>query len=211
MRDMNRNTLLIIIVAVLAAAAGGVIGGKIFAPDVPPGLTAGTLLSEPRPLPDFRMTRHDMATFTREDFKGNWNLVFFGFTHCPDVCPNTLFLLDRVVKQVEQGGVEPPGVVFVSVDSVRDTPEAMAKYVKYFNPAFIGLTGDATNLQKLTQAMSVAYEFRPLEGGDGEDDYTVIHSSAVLLVDPKARLRAIFTPPLRADAITGDLVKLITD
>lgn len=204
---MNRNTLLIIIVAVLAAAAGGVIGAKLLGPEAPPALAVGTLLREPRPLPPFRMTRHDTEPFTREDFSGEWSLVFFGFTHCPDVCPNTLFLLDRVLNQVEQQGLEPPNVVFVSVDTARDTPAGMAKYVKYFNPAFIGLTGDANNLQKLTEAMSVAYEFRP----DGEGDYTVIHSSAVLLVDPEARLHTIFTPPLKADAIAGDLVQLISD
>ncbi|HEX7046861.1 MAG TPA: SCO family protein [Gammaproteobacteria bacterium] len=207
---MNRNTLLIIITAGLAALAGGVIGARLLAPDAPPELTVGTLLSEPRPLPEFRMTRHDNAPFTREDFRGDWSLVFFGFTHCPDVCPNTLFLLDRVVKQIEESGTPPPEVVFVSVDTVRDTPEQMAKYVEYFNPAFIGLTGDATNVQKLTQAMSVAYEFRPVDDNSGEE-YTVIHSSAVLLVDPEARLRAIFTPPLKADAIANDLAKLIAD
>ncbi len=205
---MNRNTLLIIITAALAAVAGGVIGARLLAPEPPPALAAGTLLNEPRPLPEFRMTRHDAASFTREDFRGNWSLVFFGFTHCPDVCPNTLFLLDRVVDRL--GGIAPE-VVFVSVDTARDTPEQMASYVEYFNPAFIGLTGDATNLQKLTQAMSVAYEFRAPTEGSGEDEYTVIHSSAVLLVDPQARLRAIFTPPLKADAISSDLVQLIAD
>lgn len=199
---MNRNTLLIIITAVFAALLGGLFGARLLAPAAE--FAAGTLLSEPRPLPEFHMTRHDGTGFTREDFRGKWSLVFFGFTHCPDVCPSTLFLLDRVVEQL---GENAPEVVFVSVDTARDTPEQMASYVEYFNPAFTGLVGDAGNLQKLTQAMSVAYEFRP----EGEDSYTVIHSSAVLLVDPKARLHAIFTPPLEADAIAGDLVQLIAD
>lgn len=203
---MNRNISLIIIVAVLAAVAGGVIGARLLAPDEPPTLAAGTLLTQPRPLPDFTMVRDDGQPFTREDFRGEWSLVFFGFTHCPDVCPNTLFLLDRVVKQLDGSEAEAPQVVFVSVDTERDTPDVIAEYVEYFNPAFAGVTGDAANLQKLAQAMSVAYEFRP-EG----DSYTVVHSSAVLLVDPQARLHAIFTPPLHADVIAADLALLATD
>lgn len=206
---MNRNSSLIIIVAA-AAAIGGLAGAWLLAPAAPPELAAGTLLTEPRALPEFRMIRHDESTFTRADLEGQWSLVFFGFTHCPDVCPNTLFLLDRVTDALKQQNVTAPDVVFVSVDTERDTPEQLAGYVRYFNPEFIGVTGDDDNLQKLAQAMSVAYEFKPAEEGSS-DEYTVIHSSAVLLIDPGARLHALFTPPLHADAITGDLLQLVSD
>ncbi|HEX6928283.1 MAG TPA: SCO family protein [Gammaproteobacteria bacterium] len=203
---MNRHTLLIIIVAGIAGLAGGLAAALLLEPGAPAELAAGTRLSEPRPLPEFRMTRHDGTAFDRDSFRDRWSLVFFGFTHCPDVCPNTLFVLDRTVEQLAGQNLVPPDVVFVSVDPARDTPEKMAGYVQYFNPDFVGITGDDGNLEKLTQAMSVAYERRP----DG-DDYTVIHSSAVLLVDPQARLHAIFTPPLKADAIAADLSRLISD
>ena len=207
---MNRTTLPIVIVTAVAALAGGLAGVFLLAPDEPAELSAGTLLTTPRPLPEFSLTRHDAETFTRENFEDHWSLVFFGFTHCPDVCPNTLFMLDRLTDALAGMDMQPPEVVFVSVDTARDTPEQMAGYVEYFNPDFIGVVGDGDNLHKLAQAMSVAYEFRPAHDGD-EENYTVVHSSAVLLVDPEARLHAIFTPPLHADAIAGDLVRLIAD
>jgi len=206
---MNRNTLMILLVAALAGIAGILAGTLLPGPAEPPVLSAGTQLGEPRPLPDFQLTNGDGTPFTRQDFNGEWHLVFFGFTHCPDVCPNTLFLLDRVVAQLEQSGITPPQVVFVSVDPERDTPEQVAQYVEYFNEDFLGVTAhgsDIGNLQRLTQALSVAYEFRP--EGDG---YTVIHSSAVLLVDPAARMHAIFTPPLKAADIAADLALLISN
>lgn len=205
---MNRTLLLSVIVATLAALAGGLAGALLLAPDEPAELSAGTLLDTPRPLPEFRMLRHDDSAFTRQDFEGRWSLVFFGFTHCPDVCPNTLFLLDRVVRTLEQQDIRAPEVVFVSVDPARDTPEQLSGYVEYFNPAFTGVVGDDDNLGTLAQALSVAYEIRR---HDGEDDYEVIHSSAILLVDPKARLRALFTPPLHADRIASDLAELVAD
>lgn len=203
---MNTKLLPVLVVALVAALAGVTVGFVVLAPDEPPSLAAGTLLSEPRALPAFRLDADDGSDFTAEDFQGRWHLVFFGFTHCPDVCPNTLYLLDRVVEQVAAAGATPPGVVFVSVDSKRDTPKKMAEYVDYFNPAFVGVSGDGGNLQKLTEAMSVAYAFEP-EG----DSYTVLHSSNVLAVDPMGRLHAIFTPPLKADAIAADMMKLIAD
>lgn len=203
---MNRNLLSVIAVAIVAALAGIAVGFITTAPDEPAELAAGTQLREPRALPPFQLTADDGSDFTRDDFRDRWHLVFFGFTHCPDVCPNTLYMLDGVVERIAAAGATPPEVIFVSVDSKRDTPEKMAEYVAYFNPDFVGVSGDGTNLQKLTEAMSVAYAFEP-EG----DSYTVLHSSNVLAVDPRGRLHAIFTPPLKADAIAADMLTLISD
>lgn len=201
---MNRTVLIIILVAGLATVAGGIAGALLLTAGEPVALEAGTRLSEPRPLPEFSMTRHDGTDFGPNDFSGRWSLVFFGFANCPDVCPNTLFMLNRVVEQLEAAGGPVPQVVFVSVDPERDTPEKLAEYVAYFNPAFVGITGDGTNLEKLTRAMSVAYEYRV-----ENDSYTVIHSSTVLAVGPDGRLHAIFTPPLKAGSIAADMRRLM--
>lgn len=183
----------------------------MLSPAEPAQLVAGTKLQSPRALPEVRLVRGDESSFTRADFEGEWQLVFFGFTHCPDVCPNTLFLLDRVVEQLENAGLAAPGVVFVSVDPERDTPAQVKQYVEYFNDDFVGVTAHGNDngmesLQRLTQAMSVAYEFRP----DG-NSYEVIHSSAVLLVNPRAEMHAIFTPPLNAADIATDLAQLVSN
>lgn len=204
-RMNKQNTLLIIVVGV-AAAAGGLLASQLLmqAPEQAPEplvLESGTQLSESRKLPEFSLTAGDGSDFTRQDFAGQWSLVFFGFTHCPDVCPNTLFMLDKVKEQL---GEDAPQVVFVSVDPGRDTAEVVGKYVEYFDPEFIGLRGDGNALLPLTQALSVAYEFEP----EGEDGYTVIHSSTVLLVNPAAELTTIFTPPLSATKISADLRRI---
>ena len=206
---MKRNRIVLLLVIVIAAVAGGIAGALLFEPAEPPPLVTGTQLSEPRPLPEFELVQGDGSSFTRNDFEGQWQLVFFGFTHCPDVCPNTLFLLDRVVDEVKARGAVAPRVVFVSVDPERDSPADVKQYVEYFDQNFVGVTANDVaieNLQQLTRALSVAYEFHR-EG----DSYEVIHSSAVLLVDPQARLHAIFTPPLKAAEISTDLARLLAD
>jgi protein SCO1 len=204
MRAMNRNLLLVILVAGVAAIAGAGLGMLLFPADEPVEFTAGTRLTEPRPLPEFELTGHDGRAVTRDAFAGDWTLVFYGFTHCPDVCPNTLFMLDRVVARLAEEGHQTPGVLFISVDPERDSPQQIAEYVNYFNPGFLGATGDEENLATVAASMSVAYELRALDEG-----YDVIHSSAVLLIDPEARLHALFTPPLAANAIAADLRQLL--
>lgn len=204
---MNRHTLIIILVAAVAAIAGALASILLLTPSQPAELGAGTQLNEPRPLPEFNLVRDDKQPFSRDHLEGQWTLVFFGFTHCPDVCPNTLFLLDRVVDQFEQEE-HVPQVLFVSVDPERDTPEQIRSYLDYFNPDFTGVTGDADNLQTIASAMSVAYELRPADHEAG-NRYDVIHSSAVLVINPDGRLHALFTPPLKADEITADLHTLI--
>lgn len=159
---------------------------------------AATVLSEPRALKPFALTRGDGSAFTESSLAGQWSLVFFGFTHCPDVCPSALIMLDKVKETL--GDIE---IVFISVDSRRDTPEIVQQYVEYFDPEFIGVTGDEQGVKDATSALSVAYEFIPSD--DGSEEYTVVHSSTVILVDPAGRMHAIFTPPLHADAIAHDV------
>lgn len=201
---MNIRTLFIVVSAVLAGVAGVIAGTTVFAPVEPPRFEAGTLLSAPRPLPAFELVDADGERFTRENLAGDWTLVFFGFTHCPDVCPNTLFMLDRVVDQLREQNGAAPRVLFVSVDAERDTPEKIRAYLDYFDPAFAGATGDRANLDKVTQAMSVAYELQPLDEG-----YDVIHSSTLVLIGPDAAVHGFFTPPLHADAIAADVGQLL--
>jgi protein SCO1/2 len=199
-----KKQLLIVTVLIAAASAGFIASQTVFAPQPPPVAYHGTTLSEPRPLPEFSLPAEDGA-FTHTELQDNWSLVFFGFTHCPDVCPNTLFMLDKVVADIAaRGNIAVPQVVFISVDPQRDDPETTAKYARYFNDDFIGVSGQGANLNTVTQAMSVAYHYE--ESGD---DYTVVHSSTVLLIDPQGRVHTIFTPPLNADDITADLATII--
>ncbi len=188
------------LVAVLAAVLGAVVALQGNRPEP---LRKALVLDSPRPLPVFSLTDHDGASFDRARLEGHWTLMFFGFTHCPDVCPTTLFTLARVAEQLGNlPDQDRPEVVMVSVDPNRDTPEILASYVAYFHPGFVGVTGDMPRILGLTQAMGVAFAYTPVEGSEG--GYAVDHTASIFLVDPTGRLAAIFGSPHVADDIAHD-------
>jgi protein SCO1/2 len=188
------------LVAVLAAAFGAIVALHGHKPAEPRN---ALILASPRPLPGFSLIDHAGAPFDRERLEGHWTLMFFGFTHCPDVCPTTMFMLARVVEQLgDLSAQDIPRVVMVTVDPNRDTPEALASYVPYFDPAFVGVTGDMPQILGLTQALGVAFAYSPIEGSEGE--YAVDHTASIFLVDPAGRLAAIFGAPHSADDIVDD-------
>ena len=129
-----------------------------------------------------------------------------GFTHCPDVCPSTLYDLQLVHKGVRQdSGNGPPShqVLFVSVDPERDTPEKLGEYVSYFDPDFIGVTGSQQQLAPLTRQLGIAYRIEEHEAGSAQ--YGVDHSASILVTDPEGRLHGVFPAPHDAGTIVEDL------
>jgi protein SCO1 len=169
-----------------------------------PSLEQATLLTDAKPVPEFSLVDHQGRPFDRQSLSGGWNLLFFGYTHCPDVCPTTLQTLASTSKEmrdkVPQAAL--PRVVFISVDPARDTLAQLAKYVTYFNPAFLGVTGDPAQIEKLASQMGILFARLP---EDASGDYLVDHSASVLLVDPDGNLRALFSPPQRAEAMAADI------
>src|SRR5437868_1141102 len=98
-------------------------------------LAKATLLSPPRPLPEFALTDHNGASFDQARLKQHWSLLFFGFTHCPDVCPTTLGMLAQTEKLLaDLPAAQRPQIVLISVDPQRDTPQQLAAYVRFFSP-----------------------------------------------------------------------------
>ena len=126
--------------------------------------------------------------------------MFFGFTHCPDICPATLSVLNRVEQQLADRGITEPELrtVFVSVDPRRDTPERLSEYVNYFNEDFIGVSGKPEVLDKLTRKLGTVYH---IGEPDQQGEYLVDHSASIFLFDPSARLVSVFTTPHKADNI----------
>ena len=163
-----------------------------------PQLASGTWLAMPHTVADFQLTDHLGRPFTARELQGKPSLVFFGFTHCPDVCPTTLVKLAQVKKAAAIAGLQ---VLFVTVDPQRDTPTAVGLYVHAFDPEFIGLTGDPKAIEKMTAAFGVAALRVDLPGGD----YTMDHSAAVFLVDARARIVGVFTPPFDTRRFAQDL------
>jgi protein SCO1/2 len=130
-----------------------------------------------------------------EDFRGKAVVVFFGFTHCPDVCPTTLADVAQALKQLG-ADAQRVQVLFVTVDPERDTPEVLARYVTAFDPRFLGLYGDAAATQRAAKEFKVYYEKRKAGAG-----YSVDHSGQTYVIDPQGRLRLF----VRHDRIASDL------
>ena len=126
---------------------------------------------------------------------GRWSFIFFGYTHCPDVCPTTLSVLNSVARKLE-GRKDQVQFVFISIDPERDTPEKLGQFVSYFNGTFIGATGTDDAINALTRQLGVIYA--RVEENSGTDNYLMDHSASVLLFDPAGRFHAVFTPPLDA-------------
>ncbi len=163
-----------------------------------PRLASGTWLPRPKPVGEFRLTDTTGRDFTRRDLGGAPTLVFFGFTHCPDVCPTTLMKLAQVRKRA---GLEGLRVLFVSVDPQRDSAALLGLYLHAFDPAFLGLTGDPGPILTLAANFGVAASRVQLPGSD----YTMDHSAVLFLLDARARIAAIFTPPFEVPALAADL------
>lgn len=170
------------------------------------GTTAITRYPAPRAVSEFQLTRSDGKPLTVADLKGHWNLFFFGFTHCPDICPNTLGVLKQVRAQlVHAGAADQVHIHFVSVDPQRDQPEILGRYATYYDPSFIAATGSDEELNRLTRSLGVMYTREPAKDGQ----YNVDHSASIVVVDPQARLVGLFRPPLDAAAIGADLLALV--
>jgi protein SCO1/2 len=150
------------------------------------------ILETPRKFGEIELIDHHGKAFTRERFLGKWTLVFFGFTHCPDVCPTTMSFLNELMAQLEGTEVENTEVVMVSVDPARDTVEQLASYVPYFNPKFTGVTGDFLDIHRFATDLNTP--FRKV-AGQGED-YQVDHSTNVVLINPRGDYHGFFKAPL---------------
>jgi len=196
---------------VIAAFAGAValIGGILLATwlntSSTTALRSGTLLQQPRVLPALGLTDQDGQPFTVSQLQGHWTLIFPGFTYCPDICPTTLGLLKAVQQQLGDQA-EHLQVVLFSIDPDRDTPERLKEYVTYFSPTFRGVTTPEPNLKAIAQALGVAYAKVP---GDTPDEYSMDHSAALILINPRGELAGYFTGPFQAELLLADLKQVL--
>lgn len=170
----------------------------------------GTVLNPPRQLIDFKLIDQRRHEFGLQQLKGKWSLVFVGYTHCPDVCPNALAVMKQAYMDMTILDMELPQVVFVSVDPERDEPEILGDYVYYFEPSFVGVTGTKKELDNLTKQLSTVY--LKAAGGSGDitkEDYLFDHSASILLINPEAQLQAVFSAPQNKLGIVDGMQKIM--
>ena len=195
---MRPRNFLVAFVLGIAIAAGIWVSVSLRGPAARPN--AATILPEPIELPQFSLLDQHGQSIGKDVFAGEWDLVFFGFTNCPDICPLTLQLLSQVKVRLAEAKHEPlPRIVFVSVDPQRDTPAAIDSYISFFGKDYLGITGELDELRKLTSALGIFFE-----KNDG-DDYVVDHSVVVLVIDPQSRWSALFGGRHRIDDLVHDL------
>jgi len=148
----------------------------------------------------FTLTNQDGRPVSDRDLLGKPYLVFFGFTHCPDVCPTTLFDISEVLRSLGPDA-DKAAALFVTVDPERDTPAVMKDYLSSFDPHVTGLTGDPARLANVFKEFRVYSKKVPLDGGD----YTMDHSALVYLMDKSGRFVAPFSLKRTPEAAAADL------
>lgn len=142
---------------------------------------------------------------SRSDLDERWTFLFFGFTNCPDVCPTTLQRLSIALDEIRKKPGIAPRVLFVSVDYPRDTPQSASKYAEAFGPGFVGATAEGSVLRDLAGAVNATFS---LPDEPRPKNYSVQHSSAVFLLDPEARVRALFGSPQNPKTVAQEFLRL---
>ncbi|WP_185268388.1 SCO family protein [Halopseudomonas xiamenensis] len=151
----------------------------------------------------YGLQQHDGQQVTRNSYQGRWLLVFFGFTHCPDICPTTLSSMAGVLKRLgDDAALLQP--LFITLDPERDTPEQLAAYVSFFDERIVGLTGTIGQIQGVADAYGIYFRKVP-----SNDSYLLDHSSTALLLGPDGQLLERFSQQATADDMLAGIVRVL--
>ena len=170
-------------------------------------LDAGiVLLPQSRTLPALTLINQDGEEVATDQFKGDWSLLFFGYTFCPDICPATLAQLRQLQTQLPEETRARLQVVMVSVDPNRDTPEQLSKYLGFFDAGFKGLTGEQETLQKFANSVSIPY----IPADTSKENYTVDHSGNLVIIGPDGTQRGFIRAPINNAKLAAQLPGLVS-
>jgi protein SCO1/2 len=203
-------SLIIAVVLVTTFLAGGLLFLFSQRSDSYPRLIpdqAMTVFVDPKPLREFILTDQNSNPFDLSQLKGKWSFLFFGFTHCPDICPSTLVSLSQLRKQITEGanGTKNIQFIFISVDPERDTVIKLKQYTNYFDPSIIGVTGNKLELRNLTQQLDAQFE---IESAPDSKSYQIYHTSVIFLINPQGQYVASLTPPFDISTLSRRFIVL---
>lgn len=204
--DTDRHRLRRWVWPLLGAALGVVLGLavlSVFRPHVYAGVVLQS--SEPAPAMD-GLSYTDGEPVDVAALRGNVVFVYFGYTHCPDVCPLTLATVDSAIETLDSKAAGRVETIMVTVDPDRDNPEALAAYLANFNDRFRGVWGEEADLRSVATQYGVTFD-RGTEDADGE--YAVTHTSSLLVIDPEGALRVIYPFGVGAEELSADLENLL--
>lgn len=205
-RNAVQVLILILLTSVVLSGCGDAAGETSTVLETDINVPIGTYIDPPRPLTDFTLTTHTYESLSLSDLRGRVVVLYFGYTFCPDVCPATLADFVHVKRDLGDAARN-VAFVFVSVDTERDTPEVLARYMPSFDSSFIGLQGDERTLRRISSDYGLFYERRKIAGTSAE--YLVDHTAATYLIDTEGRLNVIYpfgTPP---ETISADIRNLL--
>ena len=214
------SKLVWIVLVVLAMAIGVKVAIHQLAAQPP--LNSAQLLPVPKVLKDLKLEKNKTAIFTEADFIGHWNLIFFGFTSCPDFCPLELQKLGKLLQlSLQNKQLQSPfplRVIFISLDPERDTPEKIKAYTAFFHPQILGLSSSNVELVKVAHFFGSDYSRKVTVAGAAlnipagidmpanvENNYQVDHSARIYIVNPQAAYVGSFAPPHDAENMWSDL------
>jgi len=207
-RTRKRATVFLKVILSLAALYLGLWFGLNI--DSKPSASApranGAVFESPRPLTAFTLLDHRGAIFDLPRLTDHWTFLYFGYAHCPDLCPTTLAALSVAKRALMQESPQTPiQFVFVSVDPDRDTPERLRNYVAFFDSSLIGVTGKPDSLKALSRQFGVSHHV-PEDRAEG---YAVDHTDVILIVSPESTFAAVLTPPHDGTRIAEDFRRVI--
>ena len=168
----------------------------------------GVGIDPPKQMPDFSLTSSTGKTLKLSDLQGQYVMMFFGYTHCPDICPMSLADFKSVKKALGNDAAK-VRFVFISVDGSRDTPEVLNNYVNAFDTDFIGLTGNETDVAKIGINYGVHFEKQKATGTEAA--YLVAHTTYSYLLDAKGRWSMVFPFKTPSESVATDIRKVMSE
>jgi len=164
------------------------------------------LIEPPRNLGAFNLMDSAGKEFLPKDFEGKWNMLFFGFTFCPDICPITMSMLSRIEKGLDIENQEKIRIFLVTVDPDRDSPDQLKVYLENFSENFIGLTGGLDQIYNF--ATRVNAPFNPIKNNK-ESNYTVDHTGSIILINPEGNYAGFFRAPHNQDDVKKAVLDIV--
>jgi len=209
-KQNTKFLITIILISLAILVAGNFLFASINKQRVPQNLTASTLYPTPKQLGQFSLIHtnaNGVEEFNESKLRGQWHLVFMGYTSCPHICPTEMQNLKELYKKLPAELQQDTQVIMVTTDPLKDTPEVLDGYVKKYHSDFIGLSGTKEQIAGFAKQFSMP--FLPSNETDKNKSYEVNHSASIYLTNPEGQLYAIFSTPHDVDNMHSDLVQIL--